>query len=127
AQRGRVRSGLVGRSQRIAVMSENDTPRPQVALVTGASRGIGRAIAVTLARQGFVVYGIATTDAGAQAISEALSSHSGCHGLTLDVTDAAAVDAALDGILEDQGALDVLGENAGDTGDRLAMRVEDGA
>ena len=65
----------------------------QVALVTGASRGIGRAIATTLAAQGFTVIGTATTDAGAAAITDALAPHGG-RGLRLDVNDAAAVDAA---------------------------------
>jgi 3-oxoacyl-[acyl-carrier protein] reductase len=97
----------------------------QVALVTGASRGIGRAIAVTLAQRGYTVFGTATTESGAQAISEALNAFQGSKGLVLDVTNAAAVDAAIDGILKEQGALHVLVNNAGITRDNLSMRMKD--
>jgi 3-oxoacyl-[acyl-carrier protein] reductase len=94
----------------------------QVALVTGASRGIGRAIAATLAQQGFTVIGTATTEAGAAAISEALP---GVQGRALNVTDAAAVDAALEAIVGQHGGLQVLVNNAGITRDQLAMRMKD--
>ncbi|MBA4108422.1 MAG: 3-oxoacyl-ACP reductase [Leptothrix sp. (in: Bacteria)] len=97
----------------------------QVALVTGASRGIGRAIAVTLAQQGYKVMGTATTESGAKAISEALSGFEGSKGLVLDVTDAAVVDATIDAILKEHGALHVLVNNAGITRDTLAMRMKD--
>ena len=96
----------------------------QVALVTGASRGIGRAIALTLAREGFKVIGTATSDSGSTAIREALAPFGG-EGLTLNVTDAAALDAAIDGIVKAHGALHVLVNNAGITRDTLAMRLKD--
>ena len=72
------------------------TPEAQVAFVTGASRGIGRAIAAELAKQGFRVVGTATTEAGAAAIGEALAAFPGCRGIVHDVTDGAAVGAAID-------------------------------
>jgi 3-oxoacyl-[acyl-carrier protein] reductase len=96
----------------------------QVAFVTGASRGIGRAIAVTLATQGFTVIGTATTEAGAAAIGAALASRGG-RGLCLDVNDAAAVEAAIDAIVKADGGLQVLVNNAGITRDTLAMRMKD--
>ena len=97
----------------------------QVALVTGASRGIGRAIAQTLAAQGFKVIGTATTAAGAQGIGEALAGVAGCRGAVLDVNDAAAADALVEAIVKEQGALHVLVNNAGITRDTLAMRMKD--
>ena len=97
---------------------------PQVALVTGASRGIGRSIAMTLAEQGYKVIGTATSEAGAAAIGEALVPLGGS-GLVLNVNDAAAVDSAVDGIVKAHGGLHVLVNNAGITRDTLAMRMKD--
>ncbi|MDE2077979.1 MAG: SDR family NAD(P)-dependent oxidoreductase, partial [Burkholderiales bacterium] len=94
----------------------------QVALVTGASRGIGRAIALELAKRGVTVLGTATTESGAQGISEALQGFGASRGLVLNVTDAAAVDAALDSIFKEFGGLHILVNNAGITRDNLAMR-----
>jgi 3-oxoacyl-[acyl-carrier protein] reductase len=98
---------------------------PQVALVTGASRGIGRAIAQALAVAGYRVIGTATTEAGAAGISAALSAHVGCQGIVLNVTDGAALDAAIDGIVKAHGGLHVLVNNAGITRDGLSMRMKD--
>ena len=95
-----------------------------VALVTGPSRGIGRAIAATLAGQGYVVVGTATTDAGAAAIDAELTLHGG-QGRRLDVTDAEAVESVVDGIVKAYGGLHVLVNNAGITRDGLAMRMKD--
>ena len=96
----------------------------QVALVTGASRGIGRAIAIGLAAQGFRVIGTATSDAGAAAIGSALAAWGG-RGLCLDVNDAAGVDAAVEAIVKTDGGLQVLVNNAGITRDTLALRMKD--
>lgn len=96
----------------------------QVALVTGASRGIGRGIAQALAAQGVKVIGTATTEAGAAAISEALGA-SGGRGVALDVNDAAAVEAAIDALVKEFGGLHILVNNAGITRDTLAMRMKD--
>ena len=100
------------------------TMQGQIALVTGASRGIGRAIAMALAAQGMKVVGTATTDAGAAAIGEALAPQGGS-GIRLDVTDAAALEAAIDAIVKQHGGLHVLVNNAGITRDTLAMRMKD--
>jgi len=105
-------------------MTDTTSSTPQVALVTGASRGIGRSIAMTLAEQGYKVIGTATSEAGAAAIGEALAPLGGS-GLVLNVNDAAAVDAAVDGIVKAHGGLHVLVNNAGITRDTLAMRMKD--
>jgi len=97
----------------------------QVALVTGASRGIGAAIALELAQRGLKVIGTATTDDGAARITAALSAHAGCKGATLDVNNAAAAEALIDGIVKEHGGLQVLVNNAGITRDMLAMRLKD--
>jgi len=104
----------------------SETPSAgQVALVTGASRGIGRAIAVALAAEGYRVVGTATTPAGVEAIGAALEAFPGSRGIVLDVTDGAAVNAAVDAVVRDFGALHVLVNNAGITRDMLSMRMKD--
>lgn len=105
-------------------MSDN-TFAGQVALVTGASRGIGAAIAQQLAAQGLKVVGTATSDSGADAISQALSAFPGCKGAKLDVNNVTEAEALIDAIVKEHGALHVLVNNAGITRDTLAMRMKD--
>ena len=97
----------------------------QVALVTGASRGIGAAIALALANRGLKVIGTATTDEGAAKIGQTLAAFPGCSGKTLDVNDAQAAQTLIDAIVKEQGGLQILVNNAGITRDNLAMRMKD--
>ena len=97
----------------------------QVALVTGASRGIGAAIALELARKGLRVVGTATTPSGAQAVAQALAAFPGCAGRLLDVTDGPAADDLIDTVVKEWGGIQVLVNNAGITRDNLAMRMKD--
>ncbi len=96
----------------------------EIALVTGASRGIGAAIADELAAQGAIVIGTATTQSGADAIGERLGAYGGA-GMALDVTDGAAVEAVIDAIGKQHGAISILVNNAGITRDNLLMRMKD--
>jgi 3-oxoacyl-[acyl-carrier protein] reductase len=96
----------------------------QVALVTGASRGIGKAIALELARQGAKVVGTATTEAGADAITAYLSEFGG-KGMVLNVTDAAQCASIIDEVGKNVGGIAILVNNAGITQDQLAMRMKD--
>ena len=95
----------------------------QVALVTGASRGIGRAIALELAKQGAKVVGTATTEAGAASISEYLGAAG--KGVMLNVNDGPACEAAIEQMQKEYGGLSILVNNAGITQDQLAMRMKD--
>jgi len=95
----------------------------KLALVTGATRGIGKAIAQELAARGATVVGTATSEAGAQTISEALAPHGG-RGVVLNVTDAQACDSLLE-TLAKEGGPHILVNNAGITRDTLAMRMKD--
>lgn len=99
----------------------------KVALVTGASRGIGRAIARLFAEAGAQVYGSATSSAGAAAIDAecAAAGLAGMHGVELNVVSAAQCEQVVDGLLKRAGRLDILVNNAGITRDNLAMRMKD--
>jgi 3-oxoacyl-[acyl-carrier protein] reductase len=95
----------------------------KIALVTGASRGIGKAIAQQLVADGATVIGTATSENGANAISDYLANNG--TGIMLNVTDQASIDAMLSQIKEQYGVVDILVNNAGITRDNLLMRMKD--
>lgn len=98
----------------------------QIALVTGASRGIGRAVALGLARAGAYVVGTATSQGGADGFAQALADEGlKGQGAVLDVNDGPAADALISEIVKTSGRLDILVNNAGITRDQLAMRMKD--
>ena len=105
-------------------MSDNQTLKGEIVLVTGASRGIGAAIADELASQGATVIGTATSASGAAAIGERLAALGG-YGRELDVVDPAAVEALVEAIGKEFGAISILVNNAGITRDNLLMRMKE--
>jgi len=96
----------------------------RVALVTGASRGIGRATAHVLARQGALVVAAARAENAAGTVAEITAAGGRAEALTLDVTDAGAIEAAVAGVLQRHGRIDVLVSNAGITRDQLLLRMK---
>ncbi|PWD83289.1 3-oxoacyl-ACP reductase FabG [Ignatzschineria cameli] len=95
----------------------------KIALVTGATRGIGKAIAESLAREGAYVFGTATSEKGAEAISAYLGDSG--EGLVLNVTDQESIESVLKTITEKKGSPAILVNNAGITRDQLLMRMKD--
>jgi len=102
----------------------NMTLKGEIALVTGASRGIGAAIADTLAGLGATVIGTATSEPGAAAIGERLAAHGGS-GRVLDVADGAGVESLIEAVGKQVGPISILVNNAGITRDGLLMRMKD--
>jgi 3-oxoacyl-[acyl-carrier protein] reductase len=109
-----------------AVVLHDDALTGEVALVTGASRGIGRAILVHLVRAGACVVGTATSQAGADAITTRIAELGGRgRGALLNVRDAARIDPLVEAVVQSYGKLSILVNNAGVTQDMLAMRMRD--
>ncbi len=107
-------------------MSDNATLQGEIALITGASRGIGQAVALELGAQGALVIGTATSEKGAVAIGDTLKEHGvNGAGMVLNVTEPASVETLLAGIQAQFGAPSILVNNAGITRDNLLMRMKD--